>query len=67
MLEAQPPLRVTQAEGVPVGAQVVGVDGQHADAQRAGDALSGQAGAFHAVLQRDVQGPATGGAGRRYG
>ncbi|MEV4566123.1 hypothetical protein AB0K12_20370 [Nonomuraea sp. NPDC049419] len=41
---------MAKAADVPVGAQVVGVEGQHADAQRAGDALAGElaAGGGHA-------------------
>ncbi|GAA2800090.1 hypothetical protein GCM10020219_084060 [Nonomuraea dietziae] len=48
---AQRPLRVADAERLPVRAQVVGVTGQHADAQRLGAPLRGQLGSLHALAQ----------------
>jgi hypothetical protein len=45
------------AEGVPIGTQLVHVDGQHADTQHGGDALGGRPGAFETVVQAGADGP----------
>ncbi len=52
--QPDPPLGMPGAEGLPVRAQLVGVGGDHADAQQVGLALGGCPGPLQALLQAPV-------------
>lgn len=57
MPDAQPPLGVPGAEGIPERAQIMGVDGHHADPQHVRLALRGHPGPLKALLEALVDRP----------